>query len=118
MLVKILFALMILVIFFPLIEYRTFSIEDYIDMLRPFSGMSPVNFMEFKMNLYKYRKELFSRPPLAKQYLRIALDSAEEMKMNTRTADSSVQYDLEDKISMLRRDLTMMVSKELKRNGF
>lgn len=118
MLAKILLALMILVIFFPLIEYRTFSIEDYIDMIRPFSGMAPSEFKEFKQNLYRFRRELFSRPPLAKQYLRIALDSAEEMKMNTRTADSTVQLDLDEKIMIIRKDLNAMLSKELKRNGF
>lgn len=118
MLVKILFALMILVIFFPLIEYRTFSIEEYIDMIRPYSGMAPQNFVEFKENLYRFRKELFSRPPLAKQYLKIALDSAEEMKLTTHTADSFVQNDLGDKIQIIRSDLNMMLSKELKRSGF
>lgn len=118
MLTKLLFALMILVIFFPMIEYRSFSIEDYIDMIRPFSGMSPQNFIEFKQSLYRFRRELFSRPQLAKQHLRIALDNAEEMSLYTSTADSMVQYELKDKIETIRKDLSTMLNKELKRNGF
>jgi hypothetical protein len=98
-----------------MIEYRTFSVDEYIDMVRPYSGMSPSDFTEFKTNIQKFRMEIFSRPQIAKQYRRLAIDSVQEMSLYTRTADSSVQYELQSAISKIDADTNLILEKELKK---
>lgn len=102
---KVLFMLMILAIFWTLIESRLFGISRYIQALEPYSGLSPDYFERYKQGLNMFRRELYKNPELAKSHLGAALDSAREMTLCTRTADSSVQGDLDAKITEIRMDL-------------
>jgi hypothetical protein len=115
MLLKVLLVLMLFVLFFPIIEYRSFSIDDYVDMLRPYSGLSPEHFVEFRENLQRFRMEIFSRPQLAKQYLVLSIESARDMALYTRTADSSVQYEVDEKINVIETDMKTILEKEIKK---
>jgi hypothetical protein len=102
---KLLLFLILMAIFWTLIESRIFSIDPIIRTLEPYSGMSPEHFFEFQSELRKFRFELYKRPEIAKRHLNQALDSARDMALNTRTADSSVQNELNEHIDDIRADL-------------
>lgn len=105
MYLKVLLSVMAIAIFWPMIDQRLFSVEGYIQTLEPYSGLSPDDFESYKQNLYLFRGKVNSDPKWAAIHLDRAIDSAREMTLCTRTADSSVQYDLDAKIDEIRNSL-------------
>jgi hypothetical protein len=89
---------MTIALFWPLIESRIFSVDGYIQDIEPYSGLSPDDFGNYKRNLYMFREKLYSEPIKARIHLGNAIDSAREMTLCTRTADSTVQESLDAKI--------------------
>jgi len=102
---RVLLFLMVLALAWPLIESRLFSVNGYVQDLEEYSGLSPDDFASYKRNLNLFREKLYKDPKWAKIHLEMALDSARDMTLCTRTADSSVQYDLESKIDSIRETL-------------
>lgn len=96
---KWLLALMLIAIMWPMIDARLFSIDPYVMKIEPYSGMDPEQFQRFKLNLQLFKRER------TKQRLDQALEAARDMALNTRTADSVVQEDLQLVIEDVRRDL-------------
>ena len=105
MYLRVLAILMTLAIFWPMIESRLFTVDRYIQYIEPYSGLSPSDFELFKKNMHLFREKLYKDPQWAKIHLEAALDSARNLTLCTRTADSSIQYEIDEKIDEIRETM-------------
>ena len=96
---------MLLAILWTLIEPRLFSVDGSIMKLEPYSGLSPELFQVYKDKLYQFRSNLFANPAVAKIHLNGAIEAARDMALCTRTADSTIQDEVQDVIESVRGDL-------------
>jgi len=104
--------LMMIALLWPMIESRFFSIDKYVSKLHPYSGMSPEQYDLFKQKLGMFRAQLYKAPKAAKVLLDEALEAAREMALCTRTADSTVQEELDSAIDEIRDDLVKRVKQQ------
>jgi hypothetical protein len=106
---KVLLGLMLVAIFWTTIESRLFTIDQYVRALEPYSGLDPDYFRAYKDHLQQFRYELYKRPNVAKRFLGNAIESARQMTLCTKTADSTVQEELDAKITTIRSELLKKV---------
>ena len=72
---------MIFILLLPSIERRDMNVDNYIEMVYPYSGVDPTNYYGFVNNIKRCKQEMFFRPTISNQYFYIAMGHLHEMEV-------------------------------------
>lgn len=72
---------MIFILLLPSIERREMNIDNYIEMVYPYSGVDPPNYYGFVDHIKKCRREMFSRPQISNQHFYIAMNHLHDIEV-------------------------------------